>query len=105
MCCSVVAGTLRVQHGLDQACWAWCVPAAASDRYPLMAVEDVLRVAMLLPPSGSNLPISSGTQVTWWTLLHGCEFADAGAAALEGGLHGQLDSERRGGGGGRLFGP
>jgi hypothetical protein len=70
-----------------------------------MAVEDVLRVAMLLPPCGSNLPISSDSQVTRWTLLQGCEFADAWAAAPEGGLHGRLDNERGGGGGGRLFEP
>jgi hypothetical protein len=71
-----------------------------------MAVEDILRVAVLLPPSGSNLPISSDSQVMRCTSLHGCEFADAGAVAPEGGLYGRLDGELRGGGGGgRLFGP
>jgi hypothetical protein len=70
-----------------------------------MVVEDVLQVAMLLPPASSNLPIFSDSQVTQWTSLHGCEFADARAAAPEGGLHGRLDGNLCGGGGGRLFGP
>jgi hypothetical protein len=39
---------------LGRACLAWCVPAVASGRHPLMAVEDVLQVAvLLLLPSGS----------------------------------------------------
>lgn len=40
--------------GLGQACSAWCVLAAVSGWHPSMAVEDVLQVAALLPPSGSN---------------------------------------------------
>jgi hypothetical protein len=70
-----------------------------------MAVEDVLRVAALLPLSCSIMYISSDSQVTRSTSLHGCEFADVGAAAPEGGLHGRLDGEQRGSGGGRLFRP
>ena len=51
------------QHGggdftsprLSRAYLAWCVPAAVSGRHPPMAVEDVLQVAALLPPSSSNV--------------------------------------------------
>ena len=34
---------------------AWCVSATASGRHPPMAVEVVLQVAVLQPPSGSNV--------------------------------------------------
>jgi hypothetical protein len=37
-------------------------------------------------------------------LAHRCEYANARTGAPEGGLHGRLDSGRRGGGDGRLPG-
>ena len=47
-------GDFTSLSGLGRACLAWCVPAAVSGRHPLMALEDVLRVALPMPPSGSN---------------------------------------------------
>lgn len=48
--CGDFTGPSRARPGRT----AWCVPAIMSGRHPLMAVEDVLQVAVLLPPSGSN---------------------------------------------------
>ena len=57
--------------GLGRACLAWCVPAAVSGRHPPMAVEDVLQVAALLPPSGSNGPVCSCRDVRSATVYGG----------------------------------
>jgi hypothetical protein len=63
-CSSAAVGTLRAQSGTGRACWAGCVPAATSGRHPLTAVEEVLQVVLLLPPSGLNLSTSFDSHVT-----------------------------------------
>jgi hypothetical protein len=55
-CSSAEAGTLWAQYGPG---WAGCVPAATSGWHPLTAVEEVLQVVVLLPPSGLYLSTSS----------------------------------------------
>lgn len=92
---SVAAGTLRARPGQR----AWCVPAAASGQQPSTTVEvDLLREAVLLPSSCVTCCRHFASQVSQCTLLYEREFADAGAAAPEGGLHRRLGGERRCGG-------
>jgi hypothetical protein len=49
---------------------ACCVSAFASGRHPPMAVEDVIQVAMLLPPSGSIVLVCSCCCV-WSAIVYG----------------------------------
>jgi hypothetical protein len=73
------------QHGGAKA--AWLV-----DRLlPFAAISRRLSVSMSSVPSW------------WWLSSCGFKIVDAGAAALEGGLHGRLYGERRGSGGGLPF--
>ena len=56
---------------LGRAFLAWCVLAAVSGRHPPMAVEDALRVAVLLLPFGSNGSVCSHRCVQTATVLDG----------------------------------
>jgi hypothetical protein len=66
-CSNMAAGTLRARPRPSRAYWAWYVPAAVSGRHPPSAVEDILLVVVLLPPSGSNPLTSFDSQVMRWT--------------------------------------
>ena len=56
--------------GLGRACSAWCDLTVVSGRHPSMAAEDVLQLAALLPPSGSN-----GMVCSWYCVRSATGFS------------------------------